>query len=160
MKNETRLNDLMKTYTDSETGKEVTELTLKFSEKDLRNYDLKEWLLDFGLAGKLEKQLKSVLAYNTTGYTMWKRKNTNGRWTEDCIAFDGTKEVVKYHVTDSVNGQENEILTTEDRIEAIKKAGSYYNDLSITDRKIHTIEIKVYDDEIEKNRVDIIPWHR
>lgn len=155
-----RLNDCMVEYYNPETEESTYKLSIEVNPK---NRDLWEYLIDFGCAGNLEKQITKILEYNTKGYCRWRKKNSDGHWTKECEKFDGTKEVVKYYVTEVKPAGEVQILVTENKIEAIKAAGERWNSLSVFERKTSTIEIRIYDEDIDAEDCtcfdyDTIPW--
>lgn len=79
-----KMNDCLTAYLDEEGEVEKYELKL---ELDGKNKDIIEFLVDYGLAGKIKTRLMKMLRDYTKGYIEWKQENTGGRWTKDCDKF-------------------------------------------------------------------------
>ena len=152
-----KLNKNMTAYIDAETGDETIKMSFTLRDKDKRNGDLMEYLLDFGLAGKLNEQILDLLDKNTEGYRKFKRTECDGRWTEDCKEF--VPEKLEYCIVTLDDEDKTKLCyLTYDRTEAIKEAGKIYMSLNELDKRRLKVEIRVYDGEKGNSRFDVIQW--
>lgn len=151
-----KMNKNMTAYRDSKTGKNDIKLSITLKEKEQRNGDLMEYLLDFGLAGKLEEQLKEMLDKNTEGYRRYKRMECGGRWTDKCKEFKGYP--LAYCIV-IVRDDDVEIVDVcGNRVDAIKGAGMIWNNLNELDKRRVAVEVRAYDDINELGDYDVIEW--